>query len=85
MVADPFHNGYGLMTNNDVRKPAWRAFEALKNAGDERLPVTGYVSPVDGNSTVSVLAVRNATTADATSLGVNVFIANYHRLGSVNQ
>lgn len=74
------------MTVNDVRKPAWRAFEFLMTAGDERLPVTGFVSPADKNSTISVLAVRNTTTASATgSLGVNVYVANYHRLGDVNR
>ena len=75
MASEPFHNGYGAMTMNDVRKPVWRAFEFLMSAGDERLPVAGFVSPVDGNSTVSVLAVRNSTTAQATGgLGVNVYV-----------
>lgn len=73
------------MTVNDVRKPAWRAFEFLMNAGDERLPVSGFVSPVDENSTVSVLAIRNSSTAKGESLGVNIYVANYHRLGNVNR
>eukprot|EP00040_Diaphanoeca_grandis_P040322 m.261685 g.261685 ORF g.261685 m.261685 type:complete len:576 (-) comp42806_c0_seq1:143-1870(-) len=76
MRAEPFHNGYGMMTMHGVRKPTWRAFEMLMGAGAERVPVTGMVSPVDDNATVSVLATLGES-------DLQIFVANYHRLGAV--
>ena len=35
----PFYGGYGLLTVNGVAKPAYRAFEMLNTAGDQRVPV----------------------------------------------
>lgn len=35
----PFYGGYGLLTVNGVAKPAYRAFQMLNTAGDQRLPV----------------------------------------------
>lgn len=37
MVSDEFHNGYGMMTLHDIRKPVWRAFQMLQGAGDKQL------------------------------------------------
>jgi len=75
MRSAPFHNGYGLMTMQGTRKPAWRAFEMLAGAGSKRVPVSGAISPV-GNSTVSVLA----TDGGRGVLGIQAFIANWHRV-----
>lgn len=33
MKSQPFHNGFGLQTIHGVAKPAWRAFQLLKEAG----------------------------------------------------
>ena len=96
MKSAPFHNGFGMMTVQGTRKPVWRAFELLMNAGTERLPVKGFVSPADGNSTVSVLATmggspahtrtRSPAQAQATAgLGLQLFVANWHRLGDVER
>ena len=35
----PFYGGYGLLTVNGIAKPAYRAFEMLNTAGDQRVPV----------------------------------------------
>ena len=42
----PFYGGYGLLTSQGVAKPAYRAFELLNGAGDQRIPVavTGQVT-----------------------------------------
>jgi xylan 1,4-beta-xylosidase len=80
MRSPPFHNGYGLCTVHGTRKPAWRAFEMLMGAGDKRLPVSGFVSPADGNATVSVLATRSAASE---GLGLQLHVANFRRVGQV--
>lgn len=84
MQSAPFHNGYGLMTVQGVRKPGWRAFELLHGAGDTRLPVGGFVSPADGDSTISVLATTGTSTSTDGST-VQLYVANYHRLSSVTR
>jgi beta-xylosidase len=82
MRSAPFHNGFGMMTVSGVRKPVWRAFELLMHAGTERLKVTGNgFSPMTSNSTVSVLATKGGKGAGA--LGLQLFVANYRRLLSV--
>merc|ERR1712084_51163 len=59
MKATPFQNGYGLQTVHGVPKPAWRAFQLLKDAGQWRVPVSGS-SPETQNTSVSVLATVDA-------------------------
>jgi hypothetical protein len=82
MRSAPFHNGFGMMTVNGVRKPVWRAFELLMHAGTERLTVTGDdFSPMSSDSTVSVLATKGGKGAGP--LGLQLFVANYRRLLSV--
>eukprot|EP01052_Picozoa_sp_SAG31_P024173 SAG31_NODE_2039_length_6594_cov_7.103926_4_plen_621_part_00 len=82
MRSAPFHNGFGMMTINGVRKPVWRAFELLMHAGTERLQVTGNdFSPLSSDSTVSVLATKGGKGAGP--LGLQLFVANYRRLLSV--
>jgi hypothetical protein len=71
-----------MMTVQGTRKPVWRAFEQLMKAGTRRVNVTGFVSPADGASTVSVLATREDAPAPGT-VGLQLFVANYHRLGDV--
>ena len=72
MRSAPFHNGYGMMTVQGVRKPVWRAFEALEGAGSTRYAVAG----VDPTSTISVLA----TDGGGGALGVQAYVANWHRV-----
>ena len=81
MRSAPFHNGFGMMAVTGTRKPIWRAFELLANAGTERLAVTGNVSPLNTDSTVSVLATKGG--AGAGPLGLQLFVANYRRLLAV--
>lgn len=72
-----------MMTVTGTRKPVWRAFELLMDAGTERLEVTGRgFSPVATNSTVSVLATKGGKGAG--TMGLQLFVANYRRLLSVN-
>ena len=77
MRSAPFQNGFGLMTMQGVRKPSWRAFEALAGAGDERLAVSGDVSPGNRSSSISVLA----TSGGPGPLGVQAFVANWQHAG----
>ena len=82
MRSAPFHNGFGMMTVTGTRKPVWRAFELLMDAGTERLAVTGSdVSPGSTDSTVSVLATKGGKGAGP--MGLQLFVANYRRLLSV--
>ena len=76
MRSAPFHNGYGMMTMQGTRKPSWRAFEALKGAGTQQVPVTGGVAPANPDSTVSVFA----TDGGGGKLGIQAFVANWHRV-----
>jgi len=39
VVKTPFYGGFGLMAENGIPKPAFRAFELLHTLGAERLPV----------------------------------------------
>ena len=43
----PFHGGFGLLTVHGIAKPAYRAFQLLHEAGDERLVVDGLHATVD--------------------------------------
>lgn len=50
----PFNNEFGLVNVYGVRKPVYRLFEALHQAGDRRLEVTG-----DAHRTAEVLALTD--------------------------
>lgn len=50
----PFNNEFGLVSVYGVRKPVYRLFEALHQAGAERLEVTG-----DAHRTAEVLALTD--------------------------
>lgn len=57
----PFHGGFGLLTAQNIAKPAYRAFEMLKSAGDQRIAVkvsgVDQVTGSDGNTTTSPISV----------------------------
>jgi xylan 1,4-beta-xylosidase len=53
LPSQPFHGGFGLMTLHGVPKPAYRAFQLLRQAGDRRLSVSSGPHP-----TVDALATR---------------------------
>ena len=40
MNSQPWHNGYGIMTNNGVPKPVYRMFEMLKALPVQAVPIT---------------------------------------------
>mmetsp|Transcript_172967 Transcript_172967/g.420741 ORF Transcript_172967/g.420741 Transcript_172967/m.420741 type:complete len:557 (-) Transcript_172967:11-1681(-) len=73
MKSKPFQNGFGLQTIHGVPKPAWRAFQLLKDAGSWRAPVTG-ASPEALNTSLSVLATLDAA-RDAQEL--QLFVADW--------
>lgn len=50
----PFHNEFGLVNVYGIRKPVYRIFEALHQAGTKRLEVYG-----DGHRTAEILALSN--------------------------
>lgn len=75
----PFAGVYGLMNPQGVRKPGWRAFEALNKAGTERIPVAvndPLLASSNGNatSTVNVFATVEGTDAQR---GLQIFTANF--------
>ena len=53
----PFHGGFGLLTAQNIAKPAYRAFEMLNGAGDQRIAVkvsgAGQVTGSDPRSTTT--------------------------------
>ena len=53
----------------------------LAGAGTQRFPVSGFVSPATSNSTISILA----TDGGGGTAGLQLFVANWHRLGSVER
>eukprot|EP00928_Gymnodinium_smaydae_P066544 TRINITY_DN49537_c0_g1_i1.p1 TRINITY_DN49537_c0_g1~~TRINITY_DN49537_c0_g1_i1.p1 ORF type:complete len:532 (-),score=72.86 TRINITY_DN49537_c0_g1_i1:69-1664(-) len=82
MRSTPFHNGFGMMTVHGIRKPVWRAFEMLAEAGDKRLPVSGSVSPEEENSDISILATQKDSGEGAE---YRLYVARYHRLGDASR
>jgi xylan 1,4-beta-xylosidase len=90
MLAAPFHNGYGLMTMQGTRKPAWRAMQALHAAGTQRY-AAATPQTQDRNAPVSVLATTVADAAQAipnalpcslvkSALNLSVYVASWHRM-----
>lgn len=70
----PFHGGFGLLTINGTPKPAYRAFQLLHGAGDERHAVT--TDTANGKQCdVTVLSTSNGTSA-------RVFVANHPLISS---
>ncbi|MBR6322180.1 MAG: beta-xylosidase, partial [Lachnospiraceae bacterium] len=62
----PFNNEFGLVTVHGVRKPSYRIFEALHQAGDRRLTVEGF----GASRTAEVLPLTDGET-------VTLFVYNH--------
>lgn len=74
ILPTPFHGGFGLLTINGTPKPAYRAFQLLHGAGEERHTVTaGNVN--DKECDVTVLSTANSTHA-------RVFVTNHPPISS---
>jgi xylan 1,4-beta-xylosidase len=76
----PFYGGYGLLTVNGVAKPAYRAFEMLNTAGDQRLPVnvSGQEwSPSPDTSPISVFATTHSAGSTVGANGLQIFASNF--------
>ena len=58
MYGLPFNNEFGLVTIHGIRKPVYRIFEALHQAGTKRLSVEGFGS----SRTAEVLPLSNGET-----------------------
>ena len=74
MVADPFYNGFGMLTKQGVPKPVFRAFEQLNGAGDTQLPV--QVSGASGNDSVVVFATVSSEGSKPTK-DLQIFVSNF--------
>lgn len=64
MKPGPFKNEFGIQTNHGIPKPSYRVFQALHEAGDSRLPVSG------SHPTAEVMALSDGKT-------VTVFAFNH--------
>ena len=60
----PFNNEIGLVNVYGIPKPVYRVFEALHNAGNRRLSVTGNANAQEDNDyrTAEVLALADDDT-----------------------
>jgi len=60
-----FHGGFGLQTVHGIPKPTYRAFEALHQLGNERIPVTeeqetvGMIASTAGNGEICIVAYNH--------------------------
>ena len=78
MIGRPFYGGYGLLTVDNVAKPAYRAFELLSRAGIRRLDHVAVEDPAPqymGESTLTAFA----TLGDARGVGddLQLFLTNF--------
>ena len=64
--SEPFHGGFGLLSLHGIPKPAYRAFQLLRDLGHERLLVDGL------HHTIDVSVVR-----DAASNAVTILLTNH--------
>jgi len=55
----PFHEGFGLLTVNQIAKPAFNAFKLLHRTGSERVRVVPDYSTFDNTVNIGVWAVKN--------------------------
>ena len=72
--------GYGLLTTHGIAKPAYRAFELLNTAGDQRLPVkiTGQEwSPSPGTTPITVFATTQSAGSSVDTKGLQLFASNF--------
>jgi len=70
----PFHDGYGLLTIDNIRKPAFRAFELLSQAGRWMLPVNNTIETENACDVWSTLSMGNAA---ATTTTLNLFVSSF--------
>jgi len=86
----PFHGGFGLLTAQNIAKPAYRAFEMLKGAGDQRIAVkvcgADQVTGNSGSTTTSPISVWGTVDSNKTVLdhngasshgGLQLFASNF--------
>jgi hypothetical protein len=76
----PFYGGYGLLTVNGVAKPAYRAFQMLNTAGDQRLPVkmSGQEwSPSPDTTPITVFATIHSAGSTVGAKGLQLFASNF--------
>lgn len=78
----PFYGGYGLLTSQGVAKPAYRAFEMLNTAGDQRLNVTLSGQPDvfgDGGQAIpiTVFATTHSGGSRVGTQGLQLFASNF--------
>ena len=77
--------GYGLLTSQGVAKPAYRAFEMLNTAGDQRLNVTlsGQSSVFgDGGQATPVTVFATTSDTDTPTKGLQLFASNFWWAGA---
>lgn len=75
MPGAPFHGQFGCITKEGVRKPVWRAFQALHQAGDTILDVS--VSDTSEAATISAFATTQSDGSDLSVRGLQVFVTNF--------
>ena len=76
----PFYGGYGLLTVHGVAKPAYRAFEMLNTAGDQRIPVklSGQEwSPSPQTTPITVFATTHSGGSKVGAKGLQIFASNF--------
>ena len=74
MVGAPFHGQFGCMTKEGIRKPVWRAFQALHQAGDTLL----NVSSDDTTGTITAFATTQSDgSGSLDARGLQVFVTNF--------
>lgn len=79
---EAFHGGYGLLSLQGLRKPAYHAFQLLSHLGHQRVAVTGdgidtfrtaiVTAPADGRAAALVYAYDHADNPTTTSVSVSV-------------
>ena len=78
----PFHDGYGLISMDNIRKPVYRAFNLLSSAGGWLLPVT---SSVDSTHPCDVFATSTlqAPSSDGEEIVFNLYVSNSQPIPNV--
>lgn len=77
----PFYGGFGLLSSQGVAKPAYRAFQLLRDAGNRRLVNVTLTDSapdyphVSGHSTLAVLATVDDD--DDPHRGLQLFLSNF--------
>lgn len=70
MKNGPFKNEFGLQTNEGIAKPSYRAFQALHEAGDQRLGAEA-LGQSEGYRTAEVLALKDAQSGEVMVFAYN--------------